>query len=187
MPLSFLPLNHPVAELRQGIMTNLWQRWVRSVHEIVGKLDIVGNTLVNQPTGLTLRDVGRLFMVTDYGHLVRWTGAVWQFAPGDGGNKFFRDFISAPQETGWQLCDGTAGVTYLVVGGIALTTASLTVPNFTATPAYRRSAAAYSGPGITAAVAPGLTGGGTIAVTGASAVDATGQPARLEVLTYFRR
>ena len=82
----------------------------------------------SQPT-LTGADAGYLAYVTDYGHLVHWTGTVWEFAPGDVGNKFRRDFMGAPQEVGWQLMDGSA-TTYLTVGAATLTTSAYTTPDW---------------------------------------------------------
>jgi hypothetical protein len=111
--------------------------------------------LADQPT-LTGSDAGYLAYVTDYGHLVRWTGSVWEFAPGDVGNKFLRMFFGAPQEVGWQLCDGSA-TTYLVVGGATLTTAAFTTPNISVSTAFIKTIAAYTGT-INSAIAPGISG-----------------------------
>lgn len=111
--------------------------------------DILGQavgTFGEQPTGLTIDNDGMLYFVTDYGHLVRWNGTlgVWNFAPGDVGNGFFRDYAIVPQEAGWALCDGSV-TTYLVVGGPTLTVANFTTPNLSGSPAYKKSAAAYTG------------------------------------------
>jgi hypothetical protein len=112
-------------------------------------------TLAAQPP-LGPADAGFLGFVTDYGHFVAWDGAVWSFAPGDVGNGFRRDFAIVPQEAGWHLMDGSP-TDYLVVGGAALTSAAYVPPNLTGTPAYPKSAAAYTG-AITPAAGPGAVG-----------------------------
>lgn len=126
---------------------------VTAINQAVG---VNSFTLAGQPT-LGPGDAGFLGFVTDYGHFVKWDGAIWSFAPGDVGNGFRRDFAIVPQEAGWQLIDGTANVPYLVVGGAALTTALINMPNLTGNPAYPKSAAAYTGV-IVAATGSGLTG-----------------------------
>lgn len=117
--------------------------------------------LADQPT-LGAGDAGYVAFVSDYGHFVRWTGSVWEFAPGDVGNGFFRAFAITPQETGWALCDGSAS-DYLVVGGATLSATAITLPDLEGTAAYLKTAAAYSGSivagaGASGSTAPGLTG-----------------------------
>jgi hypothetical protein len=116
-------------------------------------------TLAEQPTGLGPDSDGLLYFVADYGHMVAWNGSLsrWEFAPGDCGNGFFRDFAITPQETGWQLCDGST-VAYLVVGAATLTTSNFTTPNLNGSNAYRKSAGSYSGT-INAAGATSSDGG----------------------------
>jgi hypothetical protein len=111
--------------------------------ELLGQIT---GTLAEQPAGLTIENDGLLYFVADYGHMVRWNGSLtkWEFAPGDPGNGFFQGFAIVPQAAGWSLCDGSSS-SYLVVGGPTLTTASITLPNLTGTPAYLKSAAAYTG------------------------------------------
>lgn len=114
----------------------------------------MADTFANVPTDLGADDAGFLLQITDYGHRVKWSGTAWDFAPGDPGNAYFQDFAVAPS-TGWKLCDGTA-TTYLTMGATISATA-FTTPNLSGSPAYRKSAAAYTGT-IAAAVAPGLSG-----------------------------
>jgi hypothetical protein len=106
----------------------------------------ISGTLAEQPTGLTIENDGLLMFVSDLGHMVRWNGSlsVWEFAPGDPGNGYFQSFAITPQAAGWALADGSA-TTYLAVGAPTLTTANITLPNLTGTPAYLKSAAAYTG------------------------------------------
>lgn len=123
-------------------------------------------TLAEQPLGLIVDDDGFEYSVTDFGHKVRWNGATstWGFAPGDEGSGYYKDFAVTPQAVGWALCDGST-VTYLVVGGAALASASIVLPNLSGSPAYRKSAAAHTGTIVAA-------GGST--ATGTTGTDVTG-------------
>lgn len=109
------------------------------------------------PTDLTVNDVGFLLAVVDYNHVLRWTGTAWEFAPGDGGNGFFRDFAIAPQEAGWLACNGQEA-TYLKIG-TSLVAARVRLPDEATTPAYHKAAAAYD-PQVHAAV-PAVIAGAT--------------------------
>lgn len=150
----FVPVREAVVD-RLRMMTREWQHWARSVTGVMQTLQsyrgVLVGTLAEQPTGLGPSHAGLLYMVTDLGHECRWNGTAWEFAPGDEGNGFFRDFAVAPQMSGWwQVCDGSA-TTRLVVGGITLTTAAFTTPNLS--DAYRK-AGAYTG-SVLGAAAPG--------------------------------
>lgn len=111
-------------------------------------------TFANQPA-LTPGDAGFIYNVTDYGHRVRWTGTVWEWAPGDLGNNFFVIMSAAPSANGWILCNG-AVTDYLVVGAAALAVAPITLPN-PADGTFLKKLAAYTG-AVDAAVAPGISG-----------------------------
>lgn len=66
--------------------------------------------LASIPT-LSTTDAGFLFGVSDYGHLLRWSGTAWGFAPGDPGSGFVLEGKpdgSVPNGGPWGLCDGTA-------------------------------------------------------------------------------
>jgi hypothetical protein len=123
-------------------------------------------TIATQPT-LGAGDAGYLGFEADTGHFVRWTGAAWEFAPGDVGNGFFRPFAITPQETGWVACNATVS-SYLKVGGATLTLQAFTTPNLAATPAYLKHAAAYTGTVNAAAGASGST-----AITGSTASESS--------------
>jgi hypothetical protein len=76
---------------------------------------------------LTANDAGLLTDVTDYAHVLRWTGSAWTYAdPSDPAGRVEGFLVDPSPTTGWQLCDGTAGVAYLKADG---TTATLTVPD----------------------------------------------------------
>lgn len=106
-------------------------------------LTAVVNTYANAPTSLGASDAGLLFYCTDYNHVLRWTGSVWSFAPGDPGNHFFAVRPGPPQELGWVEATGAA-TDYLTVGGATLSVTAFTPPNVSAG-YYLKTAAAYTG------------------------------------------
>lgn len=176
----FIPIVIPITEVRPeiepgdapkptlyGRLTLAWLEFIRRLNtdlEAVELVQIRRWALADQVT-LAAADAGYIAFVTDYGHLVRWSGTVWEFAPGDVGNKFRRDFMGAPQEVGWQLMNGDA-TTYLTVGAATLTATAFTTPNLTATPAFHKSIAAYTG-AITAAGGASATEAGHTHAAGA--------------------
>lgn len=163
MPGVFLPSDQPIAG-NQGMVTQTWGEFFRSIAANIASLlttvatipGVNNKTVATQPS-LGLGDAGYLMWLTDYKHLLRWTGAAWEFF-GDSSNAFFADFIIAPQTGLWQLCDGTV-VNYLTLGA-TLTETPFTTPNLVGTPAYRKAAAAYTG-AIAAKVTPSATGTGS--------------------------
>ncbi len=138
-------------------------------------------TLAGQPLHLGASDAGLLLHVSDYGHLLRWSGTVWELAPGDPGNGFFQDFAVAPPDAAWwQACDGSP-TTYLHWGVAPLDTLPFTTPSLSGSPAYRKSGAAYSGAVVITDGA--LTGGAgwTYAAPG------TSDPSHITTPVFFRR
>lgn len=117
-------------------------------------------TLATQPV-LSAADIGYIFFVTDYGHMVYWTGSAWDWLDGDRPGKF-QDFAIDPG-IGYQLCDGSI-TNYLSVGP-TLTAIPLATPNLTGTPAYKKSAATYTGAIVAAAGASGSSGAGISGTT----------------------
>src|SRR3990167_5423248 len=171
-----VPQEDPRKPTLFGRVTQAWIEYLRKLNEDVDTIESVRihrEALADQPT-LGTADAGYLLFVTDYGHLVRWTGTAGEFAPGDVGNRFLRFFVGAPQDgTFWQLADGTA-TTFLTVGGATLTTTAFTTPNITAG-TFVKVLAAYTGT-IEAAIAPalsGATGGTAPALTGSTAAEAS--------------
>lgn len=121
------------------------------------------------PADLGTNDKGFIYEVTDYAHVLGWSGAAWAWGRGETGSGYVTPFLVDPTGSGWHLCDGTVGVSYLKADG---TLGTITLPNLTATAAYLKFAAAVTG--ITAAVPPGLTGStasGTAVIAGNTAVD----------------
>ncbi len=102
---------------------------------------------------LGTNDAGLLVEVTDYRHVLRWTGSAWSWGPGEDGRHDFVDMPVAPDDlTGWQLCDGTT-VAYLKGDG---STANFTTPNLT-TGVYRKGGT-YTGTINTASGSATLSG-----------------------------
>lgn len=108
------------------------------------------------PADLGSDDAGFLCAVTDYAHLLQWSGTGWGWAPGDSGSgdMVFKEFDPSPT-TGWQLYDGTTGVTALQSDGTL--TAPFTIPNLVSVAAYLKAGSPNSGPN--AAIAPTFAGG----------------------------
>lgn len=156
--LTPLDMNTPAIELKVGLFTWRWQELLRGLFGDVAAVSslpaIIHRFAFAAQPSLGADDENYLAFETTYGHLLRWTGAVWEFAPGDPGNGYFEDYAIAPQAAGWILCDGTL-TDYLTVGGALLTVTAITPPNLTGV--YRKGAAAYAA-GIVAASAPGLAG-----------------------------
>lgn len=129
------------------------------------------------PTDLLASDDGFLAGVINFNHVLLWGEAslVWGWAPGDGGSGYIQGFAVDPSPTtGWSLCNGTAGVTYLKSDG---TTGSLTTPNLTGTAAYPKFGTPYAGT-IDVAIAPLITGsvasGTAVFTAGATGSSTTG-------------
>lgn len=99
-------------------------------------------------------DSGLLLDVTDYAHMLQWSGSAWGWGPGEGGSGYLQDFAVAPTGSGWHACDGSSGVEYLKSDG---TTGTLTLPNTASTAAYRKNGATYAS-SITSAAAPAISG-----------------------------
>jgi hypothetical protein len=160
------------------------------------------------PDDLSFHDAGVIVWMFEYGHALRWSGAKWEWAPGEIGSGFIQDFVAAPTGPGWQLCDGSV-TDYLVVEPVPAAI-PFTTPDLVTNPVYTRSGAAYTGT-IAAPVAPTLSGStgtpsATVAVEsnapvtpinvgdgththpiGTIVAAADGEPRHLDTLRYFRR
>lgn len=75
---------------------------------------------------LKASDAGLLVNVTNYGHVLQWTGTAWSWGPGEQGSGMSIPFTVAPTGAGWHAADGTVGVSYLKSDG---TTGTTTVAN----------------------------------------------------------
>lgn len=84
-------------------------------------------TQATLPADLGQFDNGLLAYVTDYAHLLLWTGTAWTWAPGEQGSDFIVTFVTGPKPaTGWHVCNGSAGIQRLNADG---TIGMVTVPN----------------------------------------------------------
>jgi hypothetical protein len=165
-PLSPPPFREPIADVQRqedqwggpstpptGLLAPTWQFWFTDLRRAVFGGVLTQTTRANAPTNLTPAELGALFFITDFGHVVRWAGTAYEFA--DGGNGFFQDFAVAPS-LGWALCNGGA-TTYLTVGP-TLGEANITLPDLAGSPAYRKSGAAYTGSILAASGSTGNAG-----------------------------
>src|SRR6185312_10989106 len=174
----------PIADVRTGTLpgNGLWYFNFQNLASQLATIQIAVNkslgvnlfTLAQQPT-LGTSDAGYVGLVTDYLHLVCWTGSAWIFMDGVGG--YFVPFAVTPG-TGWAACDGSS--VKILQAGATLTTTSVTTPNLNGSAAYVKSAASYSST-ITAAsgsTATGVTGtgttGGSTTGTGTTGTGTTG-------------
>lgn len=87
------------------------------------------STQANLPTDLLTTDAGALWAVTDYMHLLQWTGAAWDWSESDAGSRYIvmGTPTGAPNQGLWGACDGTA---YAVLNANG-TTSNITTPNLT--------------------------------------------------------
>lgn len=125
---------------------------------IVGVHDDV---LASIPTDLSTNDAGFLFEVTNYDHILQWTGSAWTWGPGEVGSGYYILYEAAPNSVGassWQICDGST-VARLNADG---TTTNVTVPDVS-TAVYLKagtvSAAVAASSGLTTSVSGGTPAG----------------------------
>jgi hypothetical protein len=85
-------------------------------------------------------NAGLLVWVTDYNHVLEWTGSAYQWGPGENGSAYFQGFAVAPTGNGWHVCNG-AFVNYLKSDG---TLGGAVLPNTAATAAYIKFGSAYN-------------------------------------------
>lgn len=152
-----------------------WGQWFTKIYEILSSL--WSTALLTESTQANLAalagtldaaDTGMLTWISDYAHMLEWTGTGWRRGPGDlDHSDTFADFGTAPTDTGWHACDGST-VSFLKYDG---TLGSRVLPNLAATPAFALDGSAYSAT-IIAPVVPTFTGTPAALVT--ALVTATG-------------
>lgn len=124
---------------------------------------------------------GLMVEVTDFRHILQWTGSAWKWGPGEDGRH---DIVGLPVDpddtTGWQLCDGST-VAYLKGDG---TTSNYTTPDLVSAAnkaAYLKLGTPVSGPN--AATAPTFAGGALAsASTGITATTSATGTTQLETI-----
>ncbi len=109
---------------------------------------------------LVTADAGLRVRVTDFEHLLEWTGSAWTNVDELGGK--IEGWTAAPLTNGYQVCDGTA-TTFLKADG---TTGSFTTPNLTGH--YAKFAAAYTGTAASGGTTADTTPTNNTAATGIS-------------------
>lgn len=122
------------------------------------------------PNDLGTNDIGFLNSVTDYGHMLEWTGTAWQWGPGEPGSGMLQLFDVDPTGPGWHLYDGSL-VSFLKKDG---TLGTVTLPNLSgASPiqVYLKTGATNTTPN--APVLPTLTTSGLSFTGTAGAVTGT--------------
>jgi hypothetical protein len=125
---------------------------------------ITDYTQNNLPTNLTANQKGFLISVSDYAHILRWTGSGWTWGPGDPGSGYIAPFLSAPTQAGWHLCDGST-VKRLNSDG---TLSSVVLPDYTT--------ATYLKLGTILAMGPNAASGLTTAISGGTPVGTNSVP-----------
>ena len=180
MPSRLTPLDFqtPAVESKTFTFTDRWKELMRllfgDVATVLGSESIITSQTIAQVNALGLGsgDEGALYRLSDgFGHLVRWSGSVWEWGPGDPGNGYRQDFFITPDATRWAPCDGN-NTTYLTgIGTTTLAATTFATPNITA--GTFPASGAYTG-SVVAAVAPGVSGStanATAAVSGTVTVD----------------
>ena len=159
-----------------------WLTWFQSIYNVVlglvaaaNQQNIASYTQANLPTNLTVANAGQLVLVSNYNHVLEWTGTGWTWGPGEDGSGYIEPFLMAPTNpTGWHACDGSS-VSYLKSNG---TLGTVTLPNY-GSPAYLKfastaSAGPNAGSGETEAVSAGTpTGTNSSEVTSTESADTT--------------
>ena len=115
---------------------------------------------------LGVNDANLLLEVTDYDHVIQWTGAAWTWGPGEIGSGYYQLYEDAPNSIGanaWALCNG-AVVARLNADG---TTTNVTLDDVT-TARYLKG---------------GLTSAGIAAASGLTTLQAATNQAALTGIT----
>lgn len=125
--IPYLPAPVPIED-GSGIVSRTWLGFFQALLGLAAPSIFTIDTV--PPKGAS--DAGYQCYLSDYGHLIRWDGSAWHFAPGDVGNGFLLKFAVTPQEPYWGQCDGST-YAYLIVGGAALSTVDFTTASIAAT------------------------------------------------------
>lgn len=117
----FLFLNSIVQALNYLLSLNIAQQLINITALVNGKESAIlyrlQSELAATVTALNGKPPGQLVYVTDYNHLLIWIGSAFQWAPGECESDWFQMRASPPASLGWQICDGTTGVNFLMSDG----------------------------------------------------------------------
>jgi hypothetical protein len=106
-----------------------------------GSASVVGVTQATIPPSTS---TGTILWVSDYNHLIRWSGTAWQMV--DGGNGQIA-FFTADPGLGWHLCDGST-VNFLNADCVSLGT--IILPDLRTTGAtFLKTGTTYTGNVVT--------------------------------------
>lgn len=118
--------------------------------------------LADIPAGWGFADADKLVWITDYLHMLRWTGSAWTWGPGDSLNAGQLAFFDVDPGTGWKLIDGNGddGSAIGAAHPVKVLKSDGTTRDITTLDAlvgYLKGAAAFAGT-LNAAVAPSISG-----------------------------
>lgn len=149
-------LNTPFVDAK-GNINPIWVKWLQNATQAINSpIGLVHqHTQADLPTDLQKGNTGYLAYVSDYGHLLTWTGTAWAWAPGELGSDYVEAFLSGPTGAGWHLCDGSV-VQRLNADG---TLTAVTLPDLSTAAYLKLGTAAAAGPNAPAGQSGGTSGG----------------------------
>lgn len=149
-----------------------WTKWFQSIATqlIAQAQSIVASAIGNHPqndlpTNLGPNDKGFLINVSDYAHILQWTGTGWAWGPGDPGSGYVAPFLSVPTQVGWHLCDGSTVQRLNSDGSLT----NVVLPDFTT--------AVYLKLGTLLAMGPNAASGATLATSAGTPSGTNSSPA----------
>lgn len=84
-----------------------WIKWFNAIQQELSLVQQVSATQDSLPTDFTSVDSGLLVAISDYGHLLEWSGSAFVWAVGEAGSGYVALFVNPPTQKGWHLCDGS--------------------------------------------------------------------------------
>lgn len=136
--------------------------------------------------GLGVNDTNLLLNVTDFDHILQWTGAAWGWGPGNPEKSGMGPIpfeVDPSPTTGWHLYDGTANVPYLKSDGTLGTQTLVNLSGASPTGSYLKTGAANGGPN--APIAPTFSGGGlTLSTESAAHIHTAGTESAAHTHTF---
>jgi hypothetical protein len=109
MPLSAPPIRTPVVD-KNGSATFPWVKWWQQAQQEINAPigQVLQVTQANLPTNWGAENAGETVYVTNYAHLLIWTGSGWMWGPGEIGSGYVMDFLQGQAPgAGWHACDGS--------------------------------------------------------------------------------
>lgn len=110
---STVPTNDKVLQ-ELGLVSRAWLNfflWIKRRIIALGQGPMQVTQAQIAGMGLNSSNVGFLIWVTNYNHLLRWSGTAWDFAPGYERSNWYALFEATgpqpPMGSGWVLADGS--------------------------------------------------------------------------------